>query len=113
LSLTNDPKHQSVPNLLPPLKDRTSGTITLKQDHELIRTEPYGWVRHPIYTGLPLAFFGSAVALGEWHGLAAVGVAIVAFMLKIRLEERWIIEVFGDTYRLYRSEVRALIPFVL
>ncbi|MDB5396866.1 MAG: hypothetical protein JWM91_4372 [Rhodospirillales bacterium] len=90
-----------------------SGTITLKEDHELIRTGPCGWVRHPIYTGLLLAFVGSAAALGQWRGLAAVGLAIVAFLLKIRLEERWMIEAFGDTYRLYRSEVRALIPFVL
>lgn len=90
-----------------------SGTVTLKEDHELIRTGPYGWVRHPIYAGLLLGFFGSAVALGEWRGLAAVALVTVAFMLKIRLEERWMIETFGDAYRRYRSEVRALIPFIL
>ena len=28
-----------------------SGTVTVKQDHELIRSGPYRFVRHPIYTG--------------------------------------------------------------
>ena len=32
-----------------------SSIVTLKQDHELIRSGPYRWVRHPIYTGLLLA----------------------------------------------------------
>jgi protein-S-isoprenylcysteine O-methyltransferase Ste14 len=90
-----------------------SGTVTLKEDHELIRTGPYRWVRHPIYTGILLGFIGSAVALAEWRGLAAVALVTIAFLLKIRLEERWMIETFDDAYRRYRREVKALIPFVL
>ena len=37
-----------------------SGIVTVKQDHELITAGPYRWVRHPIYTGLLIAFAGSA-----------------------------------------------------
>ncbi len=90
-----------------------SGTVTVKEDHELIRTGPYRWVRHPIYTGLLLAFVGSTVALDEWRGVAAVLLVIFAFLLKIRREEEWMTDTFGDGYRRYRAEVRALIPFVL
>jgi protein-S-isoprenylcysteine O-methyltransferase Ste14 len=90
-----------------------SGTVTLKDDHELVRTGPYRWVRHPIYTGILLGIAGSALSLGEWRGLASIALATFAFWLKIRLEERWMIETFGDSYRRYRSEVSALIPFVL
>jgi protein-S-isoprenylcysteine O-methyltransferase Ste14 len=90
-----------------------SGSVTLKEDHELIRTGPYRWVRHPIYTGLLLGFVGSAISLAEWRGVAAVALAIYALMLKIRLEEQWMIETFGDDYRRYRAEVKALIPFIL
>jgi protein-S-isoprenylcysteine O-methyltransferase Ste14 len=90
-----------------------SGTVTLKQNHELIRPGPYRWVRHPIYTGVLLAFLGTAVSLGEWRGAVAIALATVAFLLKIRLEEDWMIETFGDGYRHYRAEVRALVPFIL
>ena len=90
-----------------------SGIVTLKQDHELIRTGPYRYVRHPIYTGLLIAFAGSAIARGEWRGLLALAIAFVALWRKLKLEEQWMIDTFGDAYRRYRDEVRALIPFVL
>ena len=32
-----------------------SGDVTVKEGHELIRSGPYAWVRHPIYTGLIVA----------------------------------------------------------
>ena len=89
-----------------------SGIVTVKQDHELVRTGPYRWVRHPIYTGLLLAFVGTAIARGEWRGVLAVLIVFVALWRKLRLEERWMIETFGDAYLRYRAEVRALIPFL-
>jgi protein-S-isoprenylcysteine O-methyltransferase Ste14 len=69
-------------------------------------------VRHPIYTGLLLALIGSAMARDEWRGVLAVALAFLALWRKLRLEERWLTEIFGDEYRRYRREVRALIPFV-
>jgi protein-S-isoprenylcysteine O-methyltransferase Ste14 len=90
-----------------------SGIVTLKQDHELIRNGPYRWVRHPIYTGLLLGFLGTAIALGQWRGVFALLIVLVALWRKLRHEERWLGEIFGADYAKYRSEVAALIPFVL
>jgi protein-S-isoprenylcysteine O-methyltransferase Ste14 len=90
-----------------------SGTVTLKQDHELIRSGPYRFVRHPIYTGLLFAFAGTAVVRGEWRGLLAVAFFLAAVWRKSRLEERWLGELFGDAYARYRAEVAALIPWLL
>jgi protein-S-isoprenylcysteine O-methyltransferase Ste14 len=90
-----------------------SGTVTIKQDHELITTGPYSLVRHPIYTGLLLAILGSAVARGEWRGILALALATVALWRKLRFEERWMREQFGDTYDAYAKRAAALVPFVL
>ncbi len=38
-----------------------SGAVTVKVGHQLVRTGPYRWVRHPIYTGLILALLGTAL----------------------------------------------------
>ncbi len=89
-----------------------SGIVTVKQDHELITSGPYAIVRHPIYTGLLLAFVGSALARGEWRGVLAVVIVLLALWRKLRLEERWMSEQFGDQYAAYRQRVAALIPFV-
>jgi len=90
-----------------------SAIVTLKHDHELVRTGPYRYVRHPIYSGILLAFVGSAVARGEWRGVLAVAIAFAALWRKLQLEERWMAETFGEKYAAYQSEVAALIPFVL
>ena len=89
-----------------------SGTVTIKQDHELIDTGPYAIVRHPIYTGLLIAFIGSAWARDEWRGVPAVVLAWLAIWRKLRFEERWMLEIFGERYADYRRRVPALIPFL-
>jgi protein-S-isoprenylcysteine O-methyltransferase Ste14 len=89
-----------------------SGTVTVKQDHELIRSGPYRLVRHPIYSGLLLALLGTAVAIGEWRGLLAFIAIAAGFLIKIRTEERFMAETFGDAYAHYRAEVPALTPFL-
>jgi protein-S-isoprenylcysteine O-methyltransferase Ste14 len=88
-----------------------SGTVTLKQNHELVVSGPYALVRHPIYTGLLAAIVGSALARGEWRGLFAVLVAWLALWRKYRMEERWMTERFGTRYEAYRLRVPALVPF--
>lgn len=90
-----------------------SGIVTVKQDHELVVSGPYGYARHPIYTGLLLAFIGSALARGEWRGVLAVLIVFLALWRKLRLEERWMVEQFGEQYRAYSRRVAALVPFVL
>jgi protein-S-isoprenylcysteine O-methyltransferase Ste14 len=90
-----------------------SATITVKQDHDLITSGPYSLVRHPIYTGLLLGLVGIAVARAEWRDVLAIALAFGAFWRKLRIEERWMREQFGDAYEQYARRVAALVPFVL
>jgi protein-S-isoprenylcysteine O-methyltransferase Ste14 len=87
-----------------------SGTVTLKHSHELVTTGPYAMVRHPIYTGLLAAVAGSALARGEWRGVLAFVIACAALWRKLRLEERWMLERFGQQYADYARWVPALVP---
>jgi len=90
-----------------------SGLVTIKEGHELITSGPYALVRHPIYTGLLMAFLGTAVAIGDWRGLLALAMATVALWRKLRFEERWMRQEFGDAYAVYSRRVAALVPFIL
>lgn len=89
-----------------------SGTVTIKENHELIVSGPYALVRHPIYSGLLLGIIGSAVARGELRGVLAVLLAWLALWRKYRMEERWMTERFGARYVAYRQRVPALVPFL-
>jgi protein-S-isoprenylcysteine O-methyltransferase Ste14 len=90
-----------------------SSVAEVKQGHELIRTGPYHWTRHPIYTGLLLAVLGSALALGQWRGVLAVALMVASFLLKISIEERLMMARFPEEYPRYKAEVPALVPIPL
>jgi protein-S-isoprenylcysteine O-methyltransferase Ste14 len=88
-----------------------SGTVTLKEGHELIRSGPYAYVRHPIYSGLLVALLGSAVACGELRAMIGLSVVAGAFIRKLRIEERLMREIFPGQYQRYCAQVPALVPF--
>jgi len=90
-----------------------SSVVQLKVDHELIEHGPYRLVRHPIYTGLLVAFFGNAVMVGDWRGLIAVAIVFASFWRKLRLEETWLGEFFGSRYDEYRQRSYALLPGII
>ena len=90
-----------------------SASVTLKEQHEIVRSGPYRLIRHPIYTGLIVAFAGSALARGEWRGLIAFAIATAALWRKLRVEEQWLTAEFGARYADYRRQTWALFPFIV
>jgi protein-S-isoprenylcysteine O-methyltransferase Ste14 len=90
-----------------------SGTVQVKENHELVRRGPYRIVRHPIYSGLLLAMLGTAIAFGGWLGYLGFAVVLFAWKQKSLTEERFMSEQFGDDYACYKAKVKALIPGVL
>jgi protein-S-isoprenylcysteine O-methyltransferase Ste14 len=87
-----------------------SGTVTLKEGHELIRTGPYRSIRHPIYTGILLALLGTAVTFGEVRALLAVVIAWVSFYVKARREESFLSQEFGPNFAEHKQHTGMFLP---
>lgn len=87
-----------------------SGEITIKSDHELVRSGPYARVRHPIYTALLAMYAGTAIVSGEMHSLVGLAIGIIAYLRKTRLEEANLVNAFGEKYNAYRNDTSALVP---
>ena len=90
-----------------------SSVVELKSDHELIRRGPYSIIRHPIYTGLLLLFFGNAVMVEVWRGLLAVAIVFASVWRKLLVEERWLGQHFGPAFSEYAQHTKALFPGIL
>jgi protein-S-isoprenylcysteine O-methyltransferase Ste14 len=90
-----------------------SAEVTVKQNHELVRSGPYSVVRHPIYTGVLLALIGTALSVDKWRAVIGLVLLAAGFLRKIVIEEQFMMAEFGKAYELYRAEVPALIPFVV
>lgn len=89
-----------------------SGSITRKEEHRVVDTGPYAIVRHPIYTGLLTAAVATAVVTGSVHTVLGAILLIVAYWMKAKLEERFLVEELGpEAYNSYRRRVPLLVPF--
>ena len=89
-----------------------SGQPSLKEDHELVASGPYRFVRHPIYTGILTAMFGTAL-INDALWLVAAGLFCVLFISRAREEERLMLRQFPGEYPAYRRRTRMLIPLLL
>ena len=90
-----------------------SGTVTVKENHELIVRGPYRIVRHPIYTGVLGMLMATAIEQRHVAGLIAVILVFIGLWIKSADEEQVMTKQFPDEYPAYRKQVKRIIPFVL
>ncbi|SRX53847.1 isoprenylcysteine carboxylmethyltransferase family protein [Aequorivita sp. CIP111184] len=90
-----------------------SVSVQLKKDHELIKKGPYKIIRHPIYTAILLLFLGNVIIVGDYRGILAILIVFISLWRKLKLEEQWLTEYFGETYVNYKAKSKALFPGIL
>ncbi len=85
--------------------------IEVKDNHELIETGPYRFIRHPAYAGNILQAIGIPLILSAYYSLSISAVLVFLFLYRLKLEEEVLIrEVKG--YRDYTGRTYRLIPKV-
>lgn len=90
-----------------------TATATLLNDHQLVKSGPYRWVRHPSYLGAFMAITGAPVFLNAWFAaLAAVIFMSIAYYLRIGVEEKMLSSYFGNQYLDYKKTTKRIIPFI-
>jgi protein-S-isoprenylcysteine O-methyltransferase Ste14 len=86
-------------------------TVTKTENHELIETGLYRYIRHPGYLGFLMVFLGISVALSNWLSIVLMMAPLmVGIMNRIRIEEIFLIEQMGDKYLTYQKQTKKLIP---
>ena len=84
-----------------------------REDHQLVQTGPFAFVRHPIYVALFFLMIAMAIAYGHTSNLLlAVPVYVIATWRRIRHEERLLREQFGAVYDAYAARVKRFVPGV-
>jgi protein-S-isoprenylcysteine O-methyltransferase Ste14 len=85
----------------------------LSEDHELIKTGPYRWLRHPIYTSM----MGMLLATGfvnAWWPLLIAGVIfyVVGTEIRVHAEDGLLASRFGEEFNRYKRTTPAYLPFI-
>ena len=87
--------------------------ITVEDDHKLITSGIYKFIRHPIYLGSIILFTSIGIAIGS------LIVTFIRFLLwslltrdRINLEEKLLTKKFGNEYIKYKNSTKKLISFL-
>jgi protein-S-isoprenylcysteine O-methyltransferase Ste14 len=85
--------------------------MALKEKPDLVMTGPYSFIRHPIYTGISIAMFGSMVTVGStwfvWFILSGA-----YFIYSAKKEEKLMLLQFPKEYHQYMKQTKMFIPFI-
>lgn len=88
-----------------------SPTLEIREKHELITGGIYAHIRHPMYASQWLWVLAQPLLLQNWiAGFLNLLVFIPFYFLRVREEERLMLEQFGDQYRSYMQRVGAVLP---
>jgi protein-S-isoprenylcysteine O-methyltransferase Ste14 len=91
-----------------------SVTLKVREQHVLVKSGVYRFVRHPMYLSFFLLGLAQMLLLPNWlagaSGLIGAG---LFFAFRVLREERMMLESFGDEYRSYVAHTKRLIPWII
>ena len=87
-----------------------SAEVTIREEHQLIRSGPYGHIRHPIYTGMLIALVGTALAVGKYRAIIALAIFVVGFTKKAKREESLLADQFGPAFEEHKRLTGFFLP---
>jgi len=92
------------------LGKNVTSTVAIRKEHTLVTSGPYRWVRHPLYSVGFLAFSGFSLLAANWFIFATLLLAFGVLMQRTPIEERRLIERFGDDYLEYMQRTGRYLP---
>ena len=90
-----------------------SGHVQTTESHRLITSGIYSAIRHPAYLGYLCLLIGFPVCFGSIAGFGcAIAAGIPALIYRIRIEERALLQWFGEEYQRYQKRTCRLVPLL-
>lgn len=95
------------------LSKNFSGKLEIRDDHTLVTTGPYRWVRHPMYTAVIMLFVAVFLLTANWFiGLVGVAMNVAVIGTRTPKEEAMLVEAFGEKYTEYMQRTPRYFPRV-
>ncbi|UCE15768.1 MAG: isoprenylcysteine carboxylmethyltransferase family protein [Candidatus Bathyarchaeota archaeon] len=85
-------------------------SLELREDHKLVTSDPYRWVRHPMYTVHLVYFLTWVLVSANLFLLINYLLTIILMVVRIPKEEQMMLDQFGHEYRAYMKRTRRLLP---
>ena len=87
--------------------------VTIREGHALNTSGMYAFLRHPSYSGSLISFMGFGLAQDNWLGFALIVIPVfISFVYRANIEEKVLIEAFGNDYIEYKKRSKRFFPFI-
>jgi protein-S-isoprenylcysteine O-methyltransferase Ste14 len=89
-----------------------SPVVGVVSNQEIVKTGLYRWI-HPAYTGGWVTAIGIGLGLSTWWGALLCGNGLLLiYMYRIHIEEKLLVQNFGENYLEYQKSTRKMFPGV-
>jgi protein-S-isoprenylcysteine O-methyltransferase Ste14 len=95
------------------LKQFFTYSIAKVENHRIIETGLYKFLRHPGYLGQLIIFLGISTSISNWLSISAMLIPVtLGYLYRIKVEERFMLEKLGEDYLNYQERTKRLIPMI-
>ena len=86
--------------------------IEIRENHQLVRSGPFRWLRHPTYFSMILELLSICLIMNAYLSLILTSLLFIpALLMRIKLEEAALVEKLGSSYQSYQSQTPAIFPY--
>jgi protein-S-isoprenylcysteine O-methyltransferase Ste14 len=82
------------------------------EGQRLVKDGLYKHIQHPLYLAETIRNFGFVIIFSSIYGILLIAATTIFIAIRIRMEERMLIQVFGDEYREYQKTTKRIIPYI-
>ena len=83
------------------------------ENHKIIETGLYKFIRHPGYFGQLMIFIGISTSISNWLSILVMMIPVtLGYLYRIKVEERFMLEQLGEGYLNYQERTKRLIPMI-
>jgi protein-S-isoprenylcysteine O-methyltransferase Ste14 len=95
------------------LKQHFTYSVTQVENHKIIDTGLYKYIRHPGYLGQFIIFLGFSISVSNWLSILAMMIPVtLGYLYRIKVEERFLMEQLGVDYLNYQERTKRIIPML-
>jgi protein-S-isoprenylcysteine O-methyltransferase Ste14 len=95
------------------LKQYFTYSVAKVENHEIIETGLYKFIRHPGYLGQFIIFIGISISISNWLSILAMMIPItLGYLYRINVEEKFMLEQLGKDYLNYQERTKRIIPLL-
>jgi protein-S-isoprenylcysteine O-methyltransferase Ste14 len=93
------------------LKKEFTVDVAISKNHNLNTHGMYKYIRHPSYLGLLLICFGLSIAMNSITSVIVITLPVLLVIIyRIKIEEKIMVNEFGDIYKNYMLKTSRIIP---